>query len=342
MSDPTSSDNTSTSFNTIDQSHQSSDPQPASISEKEAAVYDRQIRLWGLDAQKRLSDAKVLVVGLTGISAEVCKNIVLAGVGNIHVIDPQDVTSEHLSTAGFLLNEKHIGFNKAKSCQTALQELNPLVQVSCIDDSIQNKENDYFSQYDIVLVSGIPIHEQMRINTACRSNNVLFFATDSFGFLAVFFADLGSSFSFVVESKTGSKTTTVNKKISFTDLKTVIQDSDWSKIRRLSSTFAAIQLLYKIRSSSNKEKRESFRDQLLSEKETFLKSHNLSPDFITNDYLSKIADMLDTELSPVSAVVGGLLGQEIIKVISRKGEPVNNYFIYDGLEMFAGFIETVH
>ena len=29
------------------------DPSKTSISEDEAALYDRQIRLWGLDAQKR-------------------------------------------------------------------------------------------------------------------------------------------------------------------------------------------------------------------------------------------------------------------------------------------------
>ncbi len=40
---------------------------------------DRQIRLWGKTAQKRMGEAKILVFGLRGLSVEICKNIVLAG-----------------------------------------------------------------------------------------------------------------------------------------------------------------------------------------------------------------------------------------------------------------------
>ena len=36
------------------------------ISEAEAALYDRQIRLWGLDAQRRLRAANVFLSGLKG------------------------------------------------------------------------------------------------------------------------------------------------------------------------------------------------------------------------------------------------------------------------------------
>lgn len=36
----------------------------------------------------------------------------------------------------------------------------------------------------------------------------------------------------------------------------------------------------------------------------------------------------DTEMPPVSAVLGGVLANEILKVISHKGEPVNNFFFF--------------
>ena len=42
-------------------------------------IYDRSIRLWGKDSQQRIISAKVLVVGLRSLSAEICKNLVLAG-----------------------------------------------------------------------------------------------------------------------------------------------------------------------------------------------------------------------------------------------------------------------
>jgi ubiquitin-like 1-activating enzyme E1 A len=40
--------------------------------------------------------------------------------------------------------------------------------------------------------------------------------------------------------------------------------------------------------------------------------------------------------------VGGVLGQEIIKVISGKEEPLNNFFCYDGIDYRrAGVVETI-
>lgn len=43
----------------------------SAMSEREAAVYDRAIRLWGAEAQKRLMTAKVLICGIDGLAAEV-------------------------------------------------------------------------------------------------------------------------------------------------------------------------------------------------------------------------------------------------------------------------------
>lgn len=57
------------------------------LSKEEAAIYDRQIRLWGADAQKRMSSARVMVVGdvLSNLGNEVVKNVCLAGVGTVIV-----------------------------------------------------------------------------------------------------------------------------------------------------------------------------------------------------------------------------------------------------------------
>lgn len=41
------------------------------VTNEEAELYDRQIRLWGLEAQSRVRNARVLIVGLRGLHAEV-------------------------------------------------------------------------------------------------------------------------------------------------------------------------------------------------------------------------------------------------------------------------------
>ena len=53
-----------------------------------------QIRLWGLDAQKRLRAARVLVAGMRGLGNEVTKNLVLAGVNSMTILDHEKMTKE--------------------------------------------------------------------------------------------------------------------------------------------------------------------------------------------------------------------------------------------------------
>ena len=52
------------------------------------------------------------------------------------------------------------------------------------------------------------------------------------------------------------------------------------------------------------------------------------------------ADLLFAELSPVCAIVGGVLAQEVIKAISYKDAPHNNYYFYNPLES-CGVVETI-
>ena len=40
------------------------------VTEDEAALYDRQIRLWGLEAQNHMRQAHVAVVSFTGVAEE--------------------------------------------------------------------------------------------------------------------------------------------------------------------------------------------------------------------------------------------------------------------------------
>ena len=45
------------------------------------------------------------------------------------------------------------------------------------------------------------------------------------------------------------------------------------------------------------------------------------------------------ELVPICAIVGGIVSQEIIKIVSKKDDPIVNSLYYDGLSG-AGIIEN--
>lgn len=53
-----------------------------------------------------------------------------------------------------------------------------------------------------------------------------------------------------------------------------------------------------------------------------------------------IYPMLFSEVSPSAAIVGGILAQEIIKIISNRDAPHNNFFFFNPLET-AGIVEKV-
>jgi hypothetical protein len=75
--------------------------------------------------------------------------------------------------------------------------------------------------------------------------------------------------------------------------------------------------------------------------EVFLKKHNLTSDKLPDNFIPVLCLHAQVELSAFCAQVGGIASQEIIKVISRDAEPIDNFFIYDGVETFVGFVERV-
>lgn len=74
-----------------------SDVDPTSVvadglTEDEAKVYDRQLRVWGVEAQQRIKGAKILLYGrVNAMAAEIAKNLALAGIGHLALADDSKV-----------------------------------------------------------------------------------------------------------------------------------------------------------------------------------------------------------------------------------------------------------
>jgi ubiquitin-like 1-activating enzyme E1 A len=78
------------------------------LSADEIALYDRQLRLWGVEAQNRMRKAHVLLITLRALGNEVAKNLVLAGIGALTVLDSEN-TNEGKSPGEFLMTEEDGG-----------------------------------------------------------------------------------------------------------------------------------------------------------------------------------------------------------------------------------------
>lgn len=86
------------------------------ISEDEAKLYDRQLRLWGAAAQARMLASNVLFAGrFRGIAVDAVKNVVLAGVGALTLLDGEDLEPEDLG-ADYFATEHDIGQKVRTAC----------------------------------------------------------------------------------------------------------------------------------------------------------------------------------------------------------------------------------
>jgi len=92
--------------------------------------YDRQIRLngFGLDAQRALTEAKVLVVGAGGLGCPVLQYLVAAGVGHIGIVD-DDIVSIHNLQRQVLYDENDAGNYKALAAAKRLSALNSSIEL---------------------------------------------------------------------------------------------------------------------------------------------------------------------------------------------------------------------
>ncbi|CAM6095287.1 unnamed protein product [Calypogeia fissa] len=314
------------------------------LTEQEAAIYDRQIRVWGVEAQRRLSKARVLVVGVSGVIAETCKNIVLAGIGSLTLLDDRPVTAEAAST-NFLIYPEDIGSERnstATVCATSLREYNPMVNVGIQKGNILDRPEEFFDNFDAVILDKASLSVKKHVNAVCRSRpqKVAFYAVDCRYSCGSLFVDL-QTVTYTSKKKAAAEATEDTKK--FPSLEEALSVRLGSLPRRTSNALFATRIIDEF---EDREKRQpgqiSSEDLpiLLEFAREYLKSQGSSLSKPVEKLLQRIADAGLSELPPVSAIMGGILGQEIIKASSCKGEPLRNYFFFDTSDG-KGIIEDI-
>ncbi len=104
--------------------------------------------------------------------------------------------------------------------------------------------------------------------------------------------------------------------------------------------FSYLQVLYEFQSREGRSPDKANRDKDLSLLKSLCDSITEKFGLPAGKLTADMLDLLFSELSPVSAIVGGVLAQEVIKVISNKDEPNRNFFFFNPIET-AGVVEDV-
>lgn len=136
--------------------------------------YARHILLdeFGIEAQERISSARVLIIGAGGLGSPAAYYLAAAGVGQITLVDNDEVDLSNLQRQ-ILHNSERVGVNKALSGQQTLHALNPLIHIVPVQDRLDEAAlHQLVPQHDVVLDCTDNFATRHAINRAAVAHRV--------------------------------------------------------------------------------------------------------------------------------------------------------------------------
>jgi ubiquitin-like 1-activating enzyme E1 A len=345
-------------------------PAANGISADEIALYDRQIRLWGMKAQEKIRNANILLITIKALGNEIAKNLVLAGIGSITVVDHEVVTEADLGAQFFLsAADGHIGMNRAVAASAAIQRLNPRVRVIVDQVDIRLKPPSFYGDFNIVIATDLDSNMLDIINTATRLSGRAFYAASSLGMYGFLFADL-IEHDYVIQRARSNMTTATGKETKTRSIIAVSTKADDDKIelvtkRELYSTWllasdvatlpddvlrsarrrrvvtpvlSCLRALWAFTGLYNAPPNANDREQLKEFTRLAQEKHKalgLPAETLRSEVLRSFLQNIGSEISPVAAVLGGQLAQDVINVLGQTQQPIQNFVIFDGGAMEA-------
>lgn len=161
------------------------------LSKQQQDLYLRNIILpeIGEAGQKKLLEAKILVIGAGGLGSSTLQYLACAGIGNIGIIDDDKVEISNLQRQ-IIHNFDNIGQEKIFSAKEKLQKLSPDLKLNLIN---QRADYDLLSKevnnYDVILDCTDNFPTRFIINKVCfeQKKPLIFGAVKGFlGQLSVF------------------------------------------------------------------------------------------------------------------------------------------------------------
>ncbi|HYJ85681.1 MAG TPA: molybdopterin-synthase adenylyltransferase MoeB [Pyrinomonadaceae bacterium] len=140
-----------------------------SLSNEEIARYSRHLIMpeVGLEGQKRLKAASVLMIGTGGLGAPLGMYLAAAGVGHLGIVDFDVVDSSNLQRQ-IIHGTKDIGRPKIESARDRLSDINPYIEIDTYEARLTSQNAlQLFKDYDIVVDGTDNFPTRYLVNDAC-------------------------------------------------------------------------------------------------------------------------------------------------------------------------------
>src|SRR2546423_2036330 len=140
-----------------------------SLSNEEIARYSRHLIMpeVGMEGQRRLKAARVLMIGTGGLGAPTGMYLAAAGVGTLGVVDFDVVDASNLQRQ-IVHGTRDVGRPKIESARDRLSDINPHVKIEAYETALSSENAlELFRDYDIVVDGTDNFPTRYLVNDAC-------------------------------------------------------------------------------------------------------------------------------------------------------------------------------
>lgn len=283
---------------------------------------------------------------VTGASSEILKNLVLAGIG-ADLCDPRSPAEAADSPSFFVSGEREAKRQKyatvADAIKPRLDQLNPLLDPCHVLAKAAHKlTKEDVQKYTVVVASRIGMALAVQLGTWVTESGGAMYHVDSFGMYGACAIDLGPNRTYRPEKgKELLDETVLSPHVSLEAMNRVPFEKAANRFHKRGPPAPYMlwrSLLEYVDANDNQWPNAETSERFCSSTIEWVRTTSpasLAADgndeTFSDDVLRGVAEVATAEIAPVCSVLGGLVGNEIIKVVSGKGEPANNTLLFDGI-----------
>jgi len=134
-------------------------------------LWARHLILWGLEAQKKIRNATVLLAGAGAIGNEVAKNLALLGVGRLLIVDRDTVELSNISRMIYF-EPGNLGMNKAEVLARNIHRKYPFVDTLAFRGELETMPLKFYLDSDVIVCGLDNVVSRIFLAQLCRKYSI--------------------------------------------------------------------------------------------------------------------------------------------------------------------------
>ena len=329
---------------------------------------ERNIRVFGLETQKKLFESEVLIINITPMMSELCKNIILSGAG-LCLFDDNSKIEQNNTENIFFFNNTDIGKKKVEILSEKIKTFKENCRINIINDI--NEINNRKIKYAVIDLSDSQFNNDIKkqIESIMINNKSIIYYIKIENDKGIFFNNILEK-KFLVENKTDNEARFVKdeKIIDHMDLsdddsinnENKKENNKENENENKANDEKKNMKIVELNNEEEEKEKEILKDDdyaYLAMEEKIKKIEGLIPKNMKKNEEIVIKDAFrainnqnqNNDLSkrnPLNCltnyVIGGIVCHEIINCISRKKNPRTNIYYYDSFNGTGKFLNELY